>query len=97
MIQVCKQKFKDPIMCMNFDHDDEICNCVIQLQKLRAGFVLVETTLKIRWLKRQNAVRLGYGSKINPFELGVNIDGTGLPEPDWVHMHGNCLSEEIEN
>ena len=96
MITVCSRTFKEPIECKNFDDNDEICNCVIQLKKLREGFVLVETKSRIIWMKRAKAIKAGYGRPPYEFQLGINIDGTGLDEPDWLHMHGNCLTQEVK-
>lgn len=94
MIKVCDETYEDPSYCKNFDHDDEICNCVHQLKNLRDGYVMFDESGK--WIKREDAIKLGYGTKEHPFELGINVDGTGLDEPDWVHVHGNCLTILVE-
>lgn len=96
-IKICKKYFEDPIECKSFDERDEDLTCVYQLKMLRDGFVLVDDAGN--WMKREDAIKEGYGKsyKENPFILGVCEDGTGLPEPDWDHVHGCCLVNEIQS
>lgn len=101
-IKICKETYEEPKYCKNFDHDDEICNCVHQLKKLRDGYVLVEGStpldkdITMNWMKREDAIKVGFGVDRFEFQLGVNVDGAGYPEPDYLHMHGNCLTTLIE-
>lgn len=94
-IKVCKRYFEDPVECQEFNKEDFDLTCTYQLKNLRDGLVLVND--EGDWMKREDAIKKGFGTEDNPFILGVNVDGTGYPEPDWEHMHSTCLVNEIQS